>query len=543
MAAMSRLVLAAALWSGAAVAQGPELIAVLRDPGGAPVASAHGVVRGRPGAHLPALGDLEPFLTPGRTTRGEEVLSGTSDQRGVIRFVGAGGAARPGAASGVVWTDDGLGALVVDLYAGRPQRIELQPMAELTTAAGGESFSVYARVHLPGGRTVLPVAQRGASVRLPAGDYELWAQGKGGWIWERRRLLSGQRTLLQFDGPERRLIAPAGTGYVYPAGRPDVRLIRGGDECTLRGTATAAPMLAVRDGVVFGPAVLPFTAANEPLRWPPTAEEAMPRVSVRVPAERDTRMQLYSLSRSAAGTWRVLGIGRQPRSPSASQRPEPWFVLPQPTDGDIWLLLVTEGQAPQARPWRAGAEQTPFAIERGVDLQVACRDENGNPLVDVAVDYVPDGMEPATTAAHSDAFGIVRLGPVLGPGRLRISDERFANQTVELATIPLEPLPVTIAVGELLHGVARWADGAPAAGVVVTLRDPSGALRPAERAALSGEDGTFAFAGLSETRALVLFATATRDQHTWSARLDRLRAGGGSVDLVLRDEDPQLLPR
>ena len=38
---------------------------------------------------------------------------------------------------------------------------------------------------------------------------------------------------------------------------------------------------------------------------------------------------------------------------------------------------------------------------------------------------------------------------------------------------------------------------------------------------------------------LVLFATATREGKTWSARR-LVRSGGGDVKLVLADEDPDL---
>jgi hypothetical protein len=542
MATMSRPVLLAALLTAAAAAQSPELVALLRDPSGKPVVGARGMVRGHTAAVFPALGDLQPFEVPGRHAP-RAWCSGTSDERGVLRLAQNPPAAPPGAAAGIVWTEDGLGALVVDLYAGRAQRLDLQPMAELTTAAGTATIRVHARAHLPGGRTVLPFTQPGTSVRLPAGDYELWVQNGERWIWQRRTLLSAQRTLLSFDGAGPTLAADAAAELVFPAGRPDVRLATADHGCILVGAAATAPLVALRDGIVHGPAVLRVDPAPASLQWPAPDPVVWRQAHLDVPPGHAGATQVFSLLREASGGWRVLASRSPGRSRSRSQRAEPWVSLPAPPDGDAWQLFVARGFAPQARPWPREANAPQFTFERGVPLQVVCRDENGLPLVDVAVDYVPEGMEPATVAAHSDAFGVARLGPVLGPGRVQVSDPRFANQTVELTTIPVEPLPVTIGAGETLHGAARWPDGAPAAGVVVTLRDASGALRPAERAVVSGDDGTFVFPGLTANRALVLFAATKRDGRTWSGKLDRLLPGGGTIELVVRDEDPRLLPR
>jgi hypothetical protein len=536
---MPRAVLFLCLLSAGAAAQRSELVALLRDPSGRPVVGARGAVRVRPGAALPALGDLMPAPLDRDAPGGE----GTSDERGVLRFVAPAAAAPPGAAAGMVWTEDGLGALVVDLLAGRAQRIELQPMAELTTADTRQAITVRARAHLPGGGTVLLLPLVGTSVRLPAGDYELWMQRGDSWIWQRRRLDSGQRTVVAFDGPTLRLAPDAATWWVQPAGRPDVVLATGARGGTLHGGAVAAPLLAVRAGVVWGPAVPTADPRDGSWHGPPGDARPTTRVQVALPADDAGTVRLYSLWRSDGGDWRPLAVATPPRSRAASQRHEPWCELPPPPDGDAWLLLVADGFAPLARPWAGHATAAPLPLQRGVPLAVLCRGEDGLPLVDVAVDYVPDGMTPAAVAAATDAYGVARLGPVLAPGRLRISDARYANQSLELATIPVAPLAVTVAPGAILHGVTRWPDGSPAAGVVVTLRDAAGALRPAERATVSGADGAFAFAGLAAERNLVLFAAAHRDGRTWSGRRERLRPASGAIELVLLDEDPRLAPR
>lgn len=514
----------------------PDLLVLLRDPSGQPVAGARGMLRGRGGARLPALADC---VAAGRD---EPWLSGTSDARGVLRFAPPPGTGTPGAAAGIVWTEDGLGALVVELYAGRAQRLTLAPMAELVAADGDAPLHVQARAHLPGGVTVLPFVADGPRVRLPAADYELWVRRGDVWTWQRRRLRSAERTELSFAGPTLRLVPDAATTSVHPAGRPDVRLATGASPATLLGDAATAPLLALRDGVVHGPAIAPL---DGDATWPWPHEDASPRtlVPLDLPADAPRSVTVWSLLRTPAGSWRVLGVATPRPGPGRSQRLVPSVALPSPPDGDVWQLLTAEGHAPSARPWREARDEAPIALERGVAFAVACRDEQGLPLVDVAVDYEPDGMAPARVAARTDAFGVAHLGRVLGPGRLQVSDARYANQTIGLQTIPTEPLAVTVAAGEHLHGVARWPDGTPASSVVVTLRDPTGALRPAERAVVAGEDGSFQFAGLTRNRGLVLFASAKRDGRTWSGKLDRLLPGGGTIDLVVRDEDPQLLPR
>ncbi|MBL9080013.1 MAG: carboxypeptidase regulatory-like domain-containing protein [Planctomycetes bacterium] len=537
---MRRALLLLCLTATTAPAQEPWLIVEARGPARETLPSVAGEVRGRPSVTLPALGDLPPGTATAAAT-----LRGQGGKDGRIRFAAAPGVPLPGAASGLVWTEDGLGALVVDLYANRAQRLQLAPMAELTTATGGE-LTVHARAFVPGRGAVEPFRRRGDRVRLPAGDYELWVQRGDEWLWQRRTLLSGESTVLAFDGPRQRVRSrSATTRCVFPAGRPDVAFAVGAAEFVLCGEARLAPLMALGDDAVFGPQVPIAGAGADAVAWPPLLPPAQrQRLGPAPLAAAPLAATLYSLLRTAAGSWRPLGAAdRVLPATGGAAAPAPTFELPQPTDGDTWLLFTADGHAPQARPWNGAGGPFPFALERGVALQVVCRDEQGLPLVDVAVDYVPDGMEPATVAARTDARGTARLGQVLGPGQLRLVDARYANRTVALRTIPVEPLEVVVDEGEVLHGVARWPDGTPAAGVVVTLRDPSGALRPAERAVTSGADGAFVFPGLTGNRGVVLFAATKRDGRTWSGKLDRLRPGGGTVELVVRDEDPQLLPR
>ncbi|MCB9884821.1 MAG: hypothetical protein H6838_04975 [Planctomycetes bacterium] len=152
---------------------------------------------------------------------------------------------------------------------------------------------------------------------------------------------------------------------------------------------------------------------------------------------------------------------------------------------------------------------------------------------------------PATSRAvraRSDGRGRAAFGPVAAPGVLRVSDPRFANQQVELQLVPQTGVELLLPAGASVLGVVLLPDGTPATATVVTLRDPAGRLRPGQRAVATDASGAFRFDGLDETRDYVLFATANRAGHTWSAKLSRVTPGAAAVQLELRDEDPVLQP-
>src|SRR5690606_29755136 len=101
--------------------------------------------------------------------------------------------------------------------------------------------------------------------------------------------------------------------------------------------------------------------------------------------------------------------------------------------------------------------------------------------------------------------GRADFGLVAAPGRVLVSDARFANQQIDLRLVPQQGLHIELDAGAIVRGRALLDEQTAAAGALVTLRDPSGRLRPAQRAVLAAEDGTFAFAGLDETDRYVLF--------------------------------------
>jgi hypothetical protein len=519
--------LLALVFGAAATAQTPSapLVVLLRDPSGQPVADAEGTLHCGPEHELLALtglagaGDAAVFA------------SGLSDAKGMLRFA-SDDPARAG--GGMVTTEAGLGALLSRLRPGQAQRVALRPMAAVTTTTGSDEFVLWARAHTAEhGAVTLPM-QRGTRVLLPAGSYEVWAGNEDGWIWQRLDLVSGQRAMLQFNGPAQQLHSRNGA-RIHPTGWPELTLCEPGATCVLRGAALAAPLTAIDldAGVLLADRTLPMPPQTTPIDWPLRLEPSAEPLAFRLP--RAARATLFSLRRAASGNWQLLGGCRADADGRAQ--------LPVPGDGDIWLLAVADGHAPLGRPWSTTAPGSELTLVRGVPLQVLAKAANGDPAVDLLVDYVPDGAEAATMRGRSDGRGLVRLGLASAPGTLFVSDPRFANQEVVLDQVPLEPLAITLDAGSSVHGHARLDDGAPAAGAVITLRDPSGRLRPAERAVVAAEDGAFAFAGLPDNRGLVLFASTARGGHTWSGKRSQFAAGEQPVDVVLRDEDPQLLPR
>jgi hypothetical protein len=370
-------------------------------------------------------------------------------------------------------------------------------------------------------------------VRLPTGTYEVWARSDDGWTWQRIEVSSGRATVLQFTGPVQRLRASA---LLHPAGWPGLVLCEPGTECTLFGAAVAAPLSALdaARGLFVAERMLPLPPAPEPVSWPPAADAGELAEFV-LEDGAPAGAALFSLRRTATDSWQVLGVSMA----GAERR----FRLPRPGAGETWLLLVGRDHAPWAKPWStapAGASLA-LALARGVPLVVRATDPGGDPAVDVLVDYVPDGAAAAAVQARADGYGTVRLGPVLGPGTVRISDPRFANQEIQLDQVPLDGVRVTVSAGAALS-VRAVAEDKPAAGIVVTVRDPSGRLRPAERAVVTDQDGAARFEGLSEGTGLVLFASVVRGGRTWSGRRANVLPGGEPVEVVLRDEDP-VLPR
>jgi hypothetical protein len=504
----------------------PALVLRLVDQASKPIAGLPVTLQARTTGELPALANVPPFASA-RALAPTTTITGTSDAGGIVRFEAPDAAAAWLDAAGLVTTPRGLGALVADLHPGRAQRIDLLPMGALGTATGSEELLVHARALLPNGRALILPPVRGTRVQLPAGDYELWIRSDDGWLWQRTKLVSGELVPLDFTAPARVLQCAPGT-WLHPDGRADVPLCTDGGDVVLRGAAANAALWAWRAQRASGPHVVPPTSDGKPLPWPPIAAERPAELGALAPMRADGPLLLAL--RRLGNQWQPLWV--QADDDAA------WRALGPPPSGEHWLLRVAAKGAPACWVWPAAPTPHP-TTNPGVALQAHVRTPDGLPAADVACEFEPDGMPAAAVRARSDGRGVVAFGPVLAPGTLRIVDPQFVNRAVELANVPGEPPKLLAEPGAMLRGIARWPDGSPARGVVVTLRDPSGTLRPAERAQASGDDGSFAFGGLPEQRGLLLFAVAIRDGRTWSGRLERTLAGG-EVTLTLQDEDPVL---
>ena len=517
------LLAAATTLCAAATAQQPRsksiLYALLEDPAGNPVAGAKGWLRPEPSRRLLALPELPP-----EDGRPGPWPTATSDARGLLRF--GDDRWRPGAGSGLVTTEAGLGAVLPRLVARRLQQVTLEPMAELSTPNASEPFTLYARARLPdGGRVVLP-PQRGARVRLPAGDYEVWAQSADGWTWRRVALRSGDRTTLRFDGAAQRLRLPQ-DAYLHPQGWPTMPLHSKGDdrEVLLRGGALDAALVTWAPGRVTAPTLLPKPPEVRAIDWPPPAPHSTETATGAIPGA-----TYYGLVRGARGDFALVARSAANDAGVLAMRSDP--------GGDSWLLAVGDF-APAALPWSAADELAELRADRGVELTVRARNRQQLPVADLVCVYEPDGMPAAAVVARTDANGRAAFGRCRGPGVLWVQDPRYANQRRELSAVPVQTLALEVDRGARCAGVATFADGAETGTVVVTLRDPSGALRPAERTQTVGPGEPFQFDGLPEGQDFVLLANAFRGGKTWTARAI-VRSGTDSMVLVLADEDPTL---
>lgn len=512
------------------------IVLLLRDPSGQPVEGAQGLLLLDPARQLPALAGIAPDALQDPSSAAEPPAAAVpptarSDARGVLRL-SAEGRVRAGAV--LITTAAGLGAIVPRALPGDAQRVTLTPLGEVATATGSEQFELHtALTDLDGHRIVLPT-QTGTAVRLPAGSYEAWARSDDGWTWQRLEIASGQRTTLQFAAPAQ-VLTRAPRTRVRPAGWPTIELLGEGNErCVLLGAALAAPLLGERHGdggVVIGQ--VPGPPRRQPIVWPPT-DAAPAHATVRL-AEPTADARLFLLRRRDVGDWLPLA--------AAAADADGRFLLPAVSGGDDWLLAVAPGRAAFAMPWSGhNPPTTALALPRGLPLHVLCRTQTGELAVDVRLSFEPALGEVAATAARTDSRGRADFGLVAAPGRVLVSDARFANQQIDLRLVPQQGLHIELDAGAIVRGRALLDEQTAAAGALVTLRDPSGRLRPAQRAVLAAEDGTFAFAGLDETDRYVLFVTMLRDGRTWSARLADVATGGDGFELTLRDEDPRLTP-
>ncbi|MEZ6036703.1 MAG: hypothetical protein R3F29_04440 [Planctomycetota bacterium] len=513
----------------------PTIYVEVRDPSNQRLEGAEGWLKTEARWQLPALAGA-PLTSTTALPQALE-LRAISDGGGVLRFRTANDEPLF-AGAGMVRTGRGLGALLPRLFAGGATRVMLQPLGAITTATGSEQFTLWARTRLDDGTLLTLPPQTGKEVRLPAGDYELWARGEDGWIWTRTQLAAGSTTTLNFLGEGQRLQLPRGA-ELFPAGRPELRLQDAQDTALLRATALAAPLVVDLHGLLTPPRQVPGPIAPGVRAWPPESA-ALPDddtlQAVRLAAPPPPQATLFGVV-AGDDAWRVLLA-----LPLGGDPPR----LPPCPDGDAWLMVVAPETAPAATPWSEVAAGAAVAMpQRGLPLRLQARDASGRAAPDVAFDYLPQGQTPARVCARSDALGRADFGPVRAPGVLRVSDPRYRNAELALDRVPRDALALELDAGASCSGRVHFVDGAlegddrDGTTIVVTLRDPRGQLRPVSRTVVLAPGEQFTFSGLPDNGSFRLFAAAQRDGRRWSGEAT-VAIGGDDVELLLEHEDPDL---
>lgn len=520
LAAAFPVLAAGGLAAGSAAQEQPRILGELRDPQGAPVAGAELSFLPEP---RPAVPVIAPFLPP------PPALAATSDARGRFAIPAEG----PGML--LATTAHGLGALVDRVDPGRPVLVRLQPLAEVVVGTGSEPFALWPARLAEGGSRHLPPAE-GRSVRLPAGRYEAWFEVHEGFGWQQLELRSGRRTELHWSADARRLLRRE-TVRVHPSGFPQITVLGPARaSATLLGAAGRA-----RFSVAGGQgAVLRIDEAlprhgPDPLPWPPDeppATELRPFRLTGVPG--GAPPSVWLLEREARGGFRLLGSGRIDAGGTVA--------VPRPEGpGERWVLVTAAGRAPAAAPLPALPAPAAGELQLQPGRMVTCTlwTASGQPASDVRVDFALGAEGPVVARAHTDALGRARLGPVAGAGTVLVEDRDHLALALELPA-GADSCEHRLEPGAALLGTAVLG-GEAAAGIAVTLRDPGGRLRPAERTVLTDAQGRFRFAGLPPGGRFLLFAQRIEGGATWSAQAAAV-AGADDARLVLQHEDPRLVP-
>ena len=216
------------------------------------------------------------------------------------------------------------------------------------------------------------------------------------------------------------------------------------------------------------------------------------------------------------------------------------MVLPQqPADTRLWLLVSAKERAVVAAPVSNPRWQGEVTLPAGRRIRCTVREANGTPAAFVTVDFrAPDG--PILARAQTDERGVTEFTALAGPGVLTTEHEQFVSAQAPL-TAEQDAAEIRLERGLTITGTVTDPKGIPAGGVAITLRDPGGQLRPAERVALTDAAGNFRFAGIPEDHIVLLTAQRVVGGQTWSVQM-HAEADEQDLLLQLRHEDPQLQP-
>ena len=432
-----------------------------------------------------------------------------TDARGMFRIHSD----RPGLL--LVTTKAGLGALELRCWPNRAVRLRLRPMGELRVEVEGElewHFACASREDAGFDRRRLPM-QVGQSVRLPDGTYEVFWRLDSTIAWQSVRMREGQLTTLPMptEGVEMR----GQTSPLFPAGFPELTLRD--RPATLLGDARKARWI----GDAYDTALL-------------SADRGLDATEVRLRIEgAPERATLVTLLGAANGSYSVFAVSNVVDGAASLRTPT--------TSGDDWALLTAPGYPAIAMPRMQARDLGAIAWQAGRSVNVHATDATGAPHAARAVVFRPAIDGPATARSFTDELGNAKLGPIAGAGVVCIEGEDHEPFSVAIDATDAAPIDARLERGLSVVGTARFDDGSPAARVAVSLRDPSGRMRPATRTCVTDENGAFVFSGLAAGSRLIAFASTTRKDRTFSGRA-QTHAEAAEITLVLADEDPTLRP-
>lgn len=479
-------------------------------PSGEPVASASVTLFGDPDAAPDCVRAWLPRPPP---------LHARTDDRGHYRLESS----RRGTL--LVKTDSGLGALVADASPGVPDRVQLQPLAEVDCGAGTERV-----VATTAGDGLARVVGSWTArvIQLPRGRYSLLVSRSGTWEEHNCNLRGAHSVRLTPSREQLRLrLSDALDARIAAASSPHEILHRGsaltisaespprvlriavpGDGHTTHTTHWVVPGAASQT-VQLGAA--PTRSLTVEMQAP--AARALVRVFVAVDTARGPALR---------GSSQVHADGTAPYA-----RVQHGRVI-------LWAL----GRAAQIIDVPALARNEPIELLPGSGLQVTVGSP-GSELggVRVVLQHSADPWLRYTTM--TDRRGHAEFSD-LPPGEVTVhvdSPDRLAMRSVlslprQDGTLELHP-----PTGARLEGLVQFDDGKPAAGASVQLRDTKTADAPM-RSATADVHGKFAFSGLPADRHFTLSAEFQSDGRTWSAQQRGVQPEQGEWRLQLRLEDP-----
>jgi hypothetical protein len=180
-------------------------------------------------------------------------------------------------------------------------------------------------------------------------------------------------------------------------------------------------------------------------------------------------------------------------------------------------------------------------LERGHNAGLRVLDPRGEPAAETAVRVLQPASPLLDRTFWTDGSGRVVLPDLpLGPALVRVVHPTILDREypVEIRDGGGEPQVLRGEAGFRVFGTVLLPDGRPAAGALVSLRDPTGSTGLRERTTTANADGDFQILGLPEAVNLLLAVSLRRDGTTFISQQTMVQAGDGGWNIELKTEDP-----